>query len=103
MKPQNERDLKAAFLNCINKLAWDKGKLLDRYADALNSGLENADPQLKSFKAFICSWTPASDVKDFPEEAFLRYVKNCTVDTGKTVRFHFFSGLFFTESIDTEE
>lgn len=174
MTPQLDDDLKRAFINCLNKLAWSQKNEVrtDRILDAYESMLgkteaetnaerlqeterrldENAKQRrklnaiimresflpehrekkmvldteakelagekyrilvsrapggtLQKLKIFIAQWKTADNVSTFPEKDFTTFVKSCTVNSGKTVTFHFYCGLNLTESLfrcDLEE
>ena len=167
MKPVGDEDLRRAFINCMNKLAWlQKNKdssfhILDMYSDEVQSTeslaaeqrlkeldaeiqaieresrklnavimrerflpehrekklrltsqlrallAEKSRIQVKGIKSgtvhelikAVAAWRVSNDVAAFPEEAFIRFVERCTVNSGKTVTFHFTCGLELSESL----
>ena len=60
MKPQSDADLKAAFINCLNKLAWSQGrrnskeKILDAYETMLGkTEVERSAERLAEIEALL--------------------------------------------------
>ena len=118
-KPQRDTDLKRAFINCLNKVAWSQGRgegVLDVYekmlgkTEAERNAEKNAEKvriqiagvpggTLKRFKTFIRGWEITDNPEAFPEEIFTEFVKSCTVLPGKMVAYQFLCGLRLTESL----
>lgn len=128
MKPQGDEDLKRAFINCLNKIAWSQrgsAGILDVY-EALTrksqaqKNADNLSPLGKEMnknqneitkqekiigrlRAFSHRWKRTADPASFPEDAFSEYVASCMVMSKKTVDFYFRCGMKLTESLHREE
>lgn len=115
MRPQSEEDLKRAFLNCLNKIAWsqkgDQG-ILDVYESLLRKCEDRKYGEqgkrlhpsrllgsLQDFKTFISRWTGSDHPDAFPEADFPDFIQSCTVFSQEMVIFHFRCGLRLTESL----
>ena len=122
MKPVNDRDLKGAFLNVLNKLAWvqdpedGSNPLLDPIEEAIKSGTlgpaqrkyfpgNEADAGSSPAEAvirlrdFLKEWRITDDTSAFPDEAFRELVIGCTADSGKSAEFFFRVGIRLEESL----
>lgn len=105
MKPQSEADVKRAFINCLNKLAWAQGspnpseRILDVY-EQMRCDRQDALTQLKHF---LKNWTITGDLNDFPENDFACLIRFCSVTSQEKVTFHFTCGLHFPESLYPKE
>ena len=122
MKPQTETDLKAAFINCLNKLAWAQNskssqkRFLEVYeAMLVKAGSEKQQAKkhihssettissLRRLKALIREWSITNDPAAFPTEIFAEVIQFCTIDSRKEVAFHFRCGPALTESLCVTE
>lgn len=98
MKPQPEEDMMAAFLSCLNKLAWAGNGRGNRVLDRYRAGPDEGDA-LRLLRRFLRDWQITDDPEAFPAEGFTRLVSSCTVEAGKWVVFHFRCGLSLRESL----
>ena len=128
MKPQGDEDLKRAFINCLNKIAWSqRGSegILDVYEaltrkSQVQKNANNLSPLGKEMnknqkeitkqekiigrlRAFSHRWKRTADLASFPEDAFSEYVASSRVMSKKTVDFYFRCGMKLTESLHREE
>ena len=104
MKPVGDKDLKNAFVNVLNKLAWAEmyGKDGNFVLQPLEEGLDRTNDSceaLETLKYFLKGWEITDETAAFPDEAFGSMVDYCTVDTGKKAVFHFRCGLKLEESL----